>query len=141
MHGSPSKLKDRTFRVTFRFPADETPQRSKPSRSPSLYRNPVILAQEWQQAFTTGEHGTQADFARKQGISRARVTQVLHLLNLVPDVLHTIVALGDPLSSRTVTERALRLLVRRSANEQRQEIGSILARSAPSSNSSLTFPT
>jgi hypothetical protein len=128
MHASLSKLKDRTFRVTFRFPADETPQRSKLSRSPSLYRNPVILAQEWQQAFKSGAYGTQANFARKRGISRSRVTQVLHLLNLAPDVLHAIAALGDPLTSRTVTERVLRSLVHRPADEQRQEIGSILAR-------------
>jgi hypothetical protein len=52
---------------------------------------------------------------------------VLHLLNLAPDVLHAIAALGDPLTSRTVTERVLRSLVHRSADEQRQEISSILA--------------
>jgi hypothetical protein len=126
--GSPGKLKDRTFRTTFHFPIDETPQRLKPDSSSKCYRNPVILAQEWQQAFKSGAYGTQANFARKRGISRARVTQMLHLLNLAPDVLHIIAALGDPLSFRTVTERVLRSLVHRSADEQRQEISSLLAK-------------
>jgi hypothetical protein len=114
--------------VTFRFPADETPHRSKARRSPRLYRNPVILAHEWQQALDSREYATQADFARKQGISRARVRQVLHLLNLAPDMLHTIAALGDPLCSRSITEHRLRRLVYRSVDEQRQEIGKILAK-------------
>ena len=51
---------------------------------------------------------------------------MLHLLNLAPDVLHTIAALGDPLCSRTVTERALRSLIYLSADEQRREIGRLL---------------
>jgi hypothetical protein len=86
------------------------------------------LAQEWQQALTTGGHGTQADFARQQGISRARVTQVLQLLNLTPDVLNTIAALGDPLPSRIIAERTLRSMVHRPAAEQRQELGKILTK-------------
>jgi hypothetical protein len=53
---------------------------------------------------------------------------VLQLLNLAPDVMNTIAALGDPLSFRTVTERVLRSLVHRSADEQRQEINSLLAK-------------
>ena len=86
----------------------------------------MILAQEWQQALNSGEHGTQADFARQHGVSRVRVAQVLHLLNLTSDVLHTIAALGDPLPSRIITERTLRSIVHRSADEQRKEINRIL---------------
>ena len=96
-----------------------------------LYRNPVILAQEWQQAITSGEYCTQAEFARRQGISRARITQVLQLLNLAPDVLHTIIALGGPLRSQVITERKLRFIVDRSAGEQRQEIWRILTEGCP----------
>jgi hypothetical protein len=124
---SPNKLKDRTFRASFHFPADETLKSSQPSPSSKRYRNPIILAQTWQQAFKRGAYSTQADFALEQGISRARVTQVLHLLKLAPDVLHTIAALGDPLCSQTVTERVLRSLVHRSADEQRREISRIFA--------------
>jgi len=104
---------------------------------PRLYRNPVILAQEWQQAISSGEHRTQAEFARRQGISRARVTQVLQLLNLTPNVLHTITALGDPLPSQVITERMLRFIVDRSADEQRQEIWRILTGGCPMMDSTI----
>jgi hypothetical protein len=128
MHSSPSKLKDRTFRVVFHLPASEKLQRSTRHRSPRLYRNPIILAQEWQQTLATGEHGTQADFARRQGISRARVTQILHLLKLPRDTLNAIASLGDPLPSRIITERTLRSIMHCSEEEQLQEIGRILSK-------------
>jgi hypothetical protein len=93
------------------------------------------MAQEWQQALDSGEYRTQAEFARRQGISRARVTQVLQLLNLAPDVLHTITAHGDPLPSQVITERMLRFIVDRSADEQRQEICRILTEGCPITDS------
>ncbi len=55
------------------------------------------------------EHADPADLARKLGVSRARGTQVLRLLNLAPEVLRVIAALGDPLP--IVTERRLRPIV------------------------------
>jgi hypothetical protein len=54
---------------------------------------------------------------------------VLHLLKLAPDVLNAIAALGDPLLSRIITERTLRSIIHRSADEQLQEIGRVLAKS------------
>ncbi|MGQ9494542.1 MAG: hypothetical protein ACUVR2_12435 [Anaerolineae bacterium] len=60
-----------------------------------------------------------ADLARKLGVSPARVTQVLRLLNLAPEVLKAIAALGDPLPSPIVTVRRLLPIVtsrRRSKN-------------------------
>ena len=95
---------------------------------PQLYRNPVTLAQEWQQALRSGEHSTRADFARRQGISRARVTQMLHLLKLSSDLLNAIAGLGDPLPSRIITERILRSRVHYPADEQRKELSKILAK-------------
>jgi ParB-like chromosome segregation protein Spo0J len=89
-------------------------------------RNPIIVAQEWQQALQNGAGSSAADLARKLGISRARVTQVLHLLKLAPDVLNAIAALGDPLPSRAITERMLRSIVHHSAEEQRQELRRLL---------------
>jgi hypothetical protein len=93
-----------------------------------IYRNPIIVAQEWQQALHNEACSSAADLARKLGISRARVTQVLHLLKLEPDVLNTIAAFGDPLPSRSITERLLRSMVDHSAEEQRQELRRILTR-------------
>jgi hypothetical protein len=137
--GSPSKFKARTFRASFCFPTDKKPQRSNPYPSSRRYRNLVILAKEWQEALGSREYSSRVDIARQQGISRARVTQVLQLLNLAPDVLNTIAALGDPLSFRTVTERVLRSLVHRSADEQRQEINSLLAKVTTEQNLQLNL--
>jgi hypothetical protein len=60
---------------------------------------------------------------------------VLQLLKLAPDVLHTITALGDSLPSQIITERMLRFIVDRSADEQRQEIWSILTEGGPMTDS------
>jgi hypothetical protein len=87
------------------------------------YRNPIIVAQEWQQALHNGTYSSAADLARKLGISRARVTQVLHLLKLESDVLNGIAILGDPLPSRFITERMLRSIIHHSVEEQRQALG------------------
>ena len=35
----------------------------------------MILAREWQEAMDGGEYASQAELARKKGISRARVTE------------------------------------------------------------------
>jgi hypothetical protein len=80
--GSPSKLKGRTFRAMFHLPAAEEPQRSRSQKATRTYRNPVVVAQEWQRALQNGAYSSAADLARKLGVSRARVTQVLHLLKL-----------------------------------------------------------
>jgi hypothetical protein len=53
------------------------------------------VPREWHGALDTGEVSSRAELARKQGVSRARVTQALRLLNLVPEVLDLIETLGD----------------------------------------------
>jgi hypothetical protein len=125
--GSPGKLKDRTFRAVFEFPVVKKKPKAigyKPSR---LYRNPIILAQGWQKALENGDCSSPADLAGKLGVSRARVTQVLRLLNLAPEVLKAVAALGDPLSSPVVTERRLRSIVNLPPEEQRRRVDEILA--------------
>lgn len=52
---------------------------------------------------------TKADFARKLGISRARVTQMLNLLKLPEELIEEIEAMGDYWERRLVTERTLRI--------------------------------
>ena len=93
--------------------------KSKPFRT---YRNPVFLAREWKKALETGKYPSQAALARELGVSPVRVTQILRLLRLAPEVLETIVHLGDPLTSSIVTERKLRPLVNLPRAEQRKRI-------------------
>lgn len=66
------------------------------------------MAREWLALLQSGKVGSRADLTRHLGLSRARVTQVLSLLTLAPEVMGLIDRLGDPLPSPIVTERFLR---------------------------------
>ena len=59
----------------------------------------------------TGQAKSEADLARKLGISRVRVNQIVSVLKLAPQIITQIERLGDPLLSRIVTERMLRSYV------------------------------
>ena len=76
------------------------------------------MAQEWQNRLQR-EHYTPTELARKLCISRARVTQILRLLRLAPDVLQQLAALHDPLPTPVITERILRPIVDLSPDDQR----------------------
>ena len=110
LFGSPKLSIDRTFRSEFELPR---PKRHQPLTKVAKhqYRNPITLAEEWQEALAEGRYAFQSDLARHLGASRARVTQLLKLLKLSPDVLEMLSALGDPLLSPIVTERSLRPIV------------------------------
>lgn len=118
---SPNPTIDRTFRAVFTLPKDRKRTKNKP---PKRYRNPVMLAQEWQNMLN-GKNATPAELARKLSVSRARVTQILRLLRLAPDVLQQIADLGDPLPSPVITERILRPVVNLSPEIQREWLNRI----------------
>ncbi len=85
-------------------------------------RNPVHLAREWRTVMDA--HGeSRADLARRTGVSRARVTQVLKILDLDPAVLAYLDRNPDP----RITERALRALANCSPDDQRRHIDELLA--------------
>ena len=102
------------------------------AHSSRLYRNPIALAYEWHGVLATGQHTSRADFARKLGVSRARVTQVLGLLALAPALVQALVALGDPLPKPVVTERSLRSILKLPINEQKQALRRIADEAASS---------
>jgi hypothetical protein len=105
--GSPNWLIDRTFTITVYFPKE--PQKvEKPRKN---YRNPIYLAKEYVNMINTGQAKSEADLARKLGISRVRVNQIVSVLKLAPQIITQIERLGDPLLSRIVTERMLRSYV------------------------------
>ena len=60
----------------------------------------------------TGEVKNQSDLARKLGVSRVRVCQVLSLLKLDIMIIEAVEKLGDPMSVRIITERMLREYLR-----------------------------
>ena len=72
-----------------------------------VFRNPVIYAKELARRMAE-EDISQAELARRLGVSRARVCQWLGLLRLPSEVLESAEALGDYWSVRLITERGLR---------------------------------
>ncbi len=67
-----------------------------------------------------GQVASRAELARKLGLSRARVTQMLQLLSLDPSIIDAIVQLGDPMSGPLVSERSLRRLIGMERDQQAQ---------------------
>jgi hypothetical protein len=56
----------------------------------------------------SGEITNQADIARREGITRARVTQVMGMLRLAPEIQQHILAFPQTFRGPAITERALR---------------------------------
>ena len=89
-----------TFTLTTRCP-DLSPE---PERA---FRNPIIFAGELK-AQMEAEGLTQTDLAKNMGVTRARISQWLSLLELPEDLIADVERLGDDWTRRLVTERQLR---------------------------------
>ena len=84
--------------------------RPKPRKEPKTPRVVELLrmAMEWQRQLDAVEVGTQAEIARREGITRARVTQVMGMLRLAPEIQQSILSMPDMVRRLAITERALR---------------------------------
>lgn len=120
----------RVPRLAYHYESLEASRFLEQSRAPARclpsYRNPIALAQEWNGMLASGECARRADLARKLGVSRARVTQVLALLDLAPAVLDAIVALGGPQPRLIANERMLRPLLKLPPGEQLEALRSLV---------------
>jgi hypothetical protein len=109
--------------LTRRVPADRVvsavppprypPRPPEPPRPPREPRTPPVVetlrkALEWRRQLDVREVANQADIARREGDSRARVTQVLMLLRLVPDIQESILALTKHPAPPRLAEHRLR---------------------------------
>lgn len=93
-----------------------THRRGRP-RPPKKPRTPRVVellqkALEWQGLLKSGEAANRAEIARGEGLSRARVTQVMSLLRLAPEIREYILSMTESVGRPTVTERALRPISR-----------------------------
>jgi len=79
----------------------------KSPKSPPVVRT-LLKAREWRRQLDAGEVKSQAAIARREGLTRARVTQIMALLRLAPDIQQSILNLGASPNKPTVTELALR---------------------------------
>ena len=88
----------------------QLPSRTRRSSQKKTYRNPLIYAMELAEEMRR-DGLTQAELARKHGISRARVNQWLSLLRLPEGEKRKVLAMGDNWGRRLVTERGLRGMI------------------------------
>jgi len=76
------------------------------------------LAEEFQHLLDSGVAPNRAWLARQYELTRARVTQLLSLLLLHPDILDYVRTLPTGTPERSVTEKKLRTLTRLPASQQ-----------------------
>jgi hypothetical protein len=125
--GSPNGLKGRTFRAIFEMPT--APFNHNLIRiGKRQYRNPIFLAIEWRKVLDDGKFASLAELSRDLKVSRARVTQILNLLKLTPEVIEMISSLGDPITSPIIPERRLRPLLSLNAEKQAKHLRILLSK-------------
>ncbi len=71
----------------------------------------MIKALAYQQLLDSGEVKNRAELAHREGVTRPRITQIMKLLRLAPEIQEAILALPAGTPERLVTERKLRQLV------------------------------
>ncbi len=109
------------------------PPRGKP-KPPKVPRTPPVVeflrkATEWQALLASGEAKNQADIARREGISRVRVCQVMRMLRLAPEIQQHVLAMSETIRRPPISERALRSIENiKLQGEQLLEFEKILSR-------------
>jgi hypothetical protein len=85
----------------------------RPPREPRTPRVVELLrkALDWQALLESGEVPNRAAIARREGVTRARVTQVMSLLRLDPMIRRRILDISCTAREPAITERALRPIV------------------------------
>jgi hypothetical protein len=103
--------------LTHRVPTDRVGSAVPPSRgNPKLPREPktprgvelLRKAIEWQALLESGGVANQAGIAHREGLTRARVSQVMGMLRLAPEIHQSILAIPATVRRQNITERALR---------------------------------
>lgn len=87
-----------------------SPPTSLPERAPRIAKT-LALALRFERLIREGFVRDYADLARLAGISRARVSQIMGLLNLAPDIQEELLFLPRTGGRDQATERALRDVV------------------------------
>ncbi len=97
------------MRAQTEHPVDELGE--KPRAPPHVARL-MALAIHLESLTNDGGSCTSAQTARKVGLSRARITQIIHLNLLAPDIQEAILQSSFRRGRESITERDLRPLVR-----------------------------
>ena len=101
----------------------QQPQKSKTPWVAELLRKALA----WRALLTSGEVSNQATIARREGITRARVTQILGLLRLAPEIQHHILSMPRTMGRPTISERVLRSITMLEDKQQLHAFADILS--------------
>ncbi len=99
-----------TFRTKQRRAETRRKRRQEGLRAKHPARVAHLLAQahDLSDRLDAGEFDDYADIARQHGLTRARITQIMNLLLLAPDIQAEVLDLRFPPGREPVTERHLR---------------------------------
>ena len=113
--------------VFFRKEPPSPPPAFEPVRRPARVARMLALAHHLQRAIDNGEFQDRAALARRYELTRARVTQLLNLTLLAPDIQEQVLSLEAVDGLEPTSERALRkVLWSMEWEEQRQRWQTVL---------------
>jgi len=107
--------------------------RPRPAKEPETPRVVELLRRAimWRALLDSGEVRNQAEIAHREGITRARVTQVMAMLRLAPEIQQCVLSLPGMTRRPAITERALRPIAQiDNSGEQVNEFHKLVSRSA-----------
>ena len=110
------------------FTEDPPPPPPAQVHRPARVAQVLAMAHRLQAAIDRGDYRDRADLARQLGFTRARVTQILDLLLLAPDIQAHVLELEAVDGVEPLSERVLRPLVRTSAWTKQRELWNDLSR-------------
>jgi hypothetical protein len=85
--------------------------------TPILAKGGSLLHADSQQ----GKVKSRAELAKKEGVSRARITQILNLLNLAPEIQSYLLTFADRKTLQILTERRLRTIAKITNQKQQMK--------------------
>lgn len=88
--------------------SERVPAREGPAPRPARVAQMLALAHRLQNAIARGEYKDRAEAARRLGLTRARITQLMDLLLLAPDIQEQVLGLERIDGVEPLSERKLR---------------------------------
>lgn len=95
--------------------------REAPQRYPARIARTLALAHDLQRRLDAGEFADFADMARALGFTRARITQIMDLLLLAPEIQEDLLFLCQGPGQEQVPEHELRPLLRHTSWAKQRE--------------------
>jgi hypothetical protein len=118
---------DKTFTTTLVIDLEAARRRVRPpeAKVPPIVRQ-VAQAEQFQCLLDARDARCRADLARRFGLTRARVTQLLNLLELQPEIVAYVRGLPPGTPARFITEKMLRPFTQLPAAAQLQAAEELL---------------